>query len=218
MKEHNDILDELRSLGSPLADMSRAMPYAVPEGYFSNFEKQLIAEISLEGSNDLLNLSKETPLPVPEGYFEELPAMILALVQEQPKLELPKSNPFEVPAGYFDKLPEQMLQAAKAEGKKKGRVIPFTTHIQKGVKWAAAAMLVAALGIGSYRMLTPAQLTPSEELAKLPADVISDYVSQNIDEFDMEVLESTINNSELQSLTDEEIDKYLEETDWNTTN
>ncbi|MCD6064513.1 MAG: hypothetical protein K0R82_2424, partial [Flavipsychrobacter sp.] len=154
---------------------------------------------------------------VPDGYFEELPGKILAMVQEQPQMELPKNHPFEVPAGYFDQLPEQILQAAKAEGKK-GRVIPFNTRIQKGIKWAAAAMLVAALGIGSYRTLTPADLTPSEELAQLPADVISEYVSQNIDEFDMEVLESTINNSELQSLTDEEIDQYLEETDWNTTN
>lgn len=217
MKEQNDILNELRSLGSPLADMSRAMPFEVPEGYFNSFEMQLIAELSLENGSGLLSLSKETPLPVPEGYFEELPGKILAMVQEQPQLELPKIMPFDVPNGYFEQLPEQILKAAKDEPKK-GRVIPFTTRIQKGVKWAAAAMLIAALGIGSYRMLTPAELTPSEELAKLPADVISDYVSQNIDEFDMEVLESTINNSELQSLTDEEIDKYLEETDWNTTN
>ena len=56
-------------------------------------------------------------------------------------------------------------------------------------------------------------------LAAIPKEDISKYVEQNIDDFDMERLENTIaSTNALQSVSDEDIIQYLDETGWNTTN
>lgn len=210
MEKPNDILDELRSMGSPLAEMSRAMPFAVPEEYFGRLEQSILSGIKPEHAGNLY-LPKATPYPVPDGYFEALPGKILAMVQEETKLELPGTMPYEVPAGYFEQLPEQVLQAAKQADKKKGRTIPFGLPIGKAVRWAAAAILLLGVGIGSYKTFAPGEsLTPREQLAQLPADIVSDYVRQNIDEFDMELLETSMGT---ETISDEEMDRYLNELD-----
>jgi hypothetical protein len=68
MKQH-EVLQELKELDSPLAGLSRAMPYAVPEGYFAG-----LAHPALETAR-----RADAVASVPAGYFQNLPqAMLIA--------------------------------------------------------------------------------------------------------------------------------------------
>jgi len=216
MGTRNDILDELRSWGSPLADMPRTMPFAVPQGYFEGLEKHVMTGINMDKDYPI-PVPKNMPYDVPQGYFENLPAQMLALAGEEPVLSVPRTMPFDIPAGYFENLPEQILETArKAE---KTKVIPFGKKIGRSIRWAAAAVLLLGISIGSYRILNPAMtLNPEQKLAQVSENELSDYIVQNIDEFDTDLLENNIASANsIQSLSDEDIINYLDETGWNTT-
>lgn len=219
METRNDILDELRSWGSPLADIPRTMPFEVPKDYFESFITQAVENIQEPGRDYPIPVSKEMPYEVPQGYFENLPVQMLALAGEEPMLSLTKVLPFEVPEGYFEQLPEQILKATRQSEKSKTKIIPLGGRIERSLRWAAAAILLLAIGIGTYRVLNPAvNFDPARELAQLPAGEIGTYVEQHIDEFDTEMLENSVASATgIQSLSEEEIINYLDETGWNTT-
>jgi hypothetical protein len=212
----NDILEELKAWNSPLADMPRVMPYAVPEGYFSS-----LAELALlaNTAEPMLNLSKAMPYAVPAGYFESLADNITARAKG-PSLPLSKENPFTAPAGYFDNLPRQMLAAAKKAEEKPAKkeetkIIPLGRTIWEKARWAVAAMLILGIGFGSYKFMTGNDYDAEKQLASLPANTISDYVTEHIDEFDTDPIEMiAANDVELNpnSLSDEEIMQYLDQT------
>lgn len=89
MSEHNDIREELRDMNSPLADMRRNMPYAVPQGYFVQLPEHALATVAA-GDNEL-TIKHDAPYRVPDGYFEQLPATLLALVKKEEESERKKS-------------------------------------------------------------------------------------------------------------------------------
>jgi hypothetical protein len=229
MSTRNDILNELRELGSPLADMSRAMPYFTPSGYFNGLADYTNESVKAANGNIATpGWSKAMPYAIPNSYFEYLPEEILFAVTEQEHgLHLPKSNPLSVPEGYFVGLPQQLIDTIKAEEtatKPATRVIPLGDNIWKNVRWAAAAILVLGIGLGSYSLFNgnSKEITPQQELSAVSESTISDYIQQNIDDFDMESIENTVaaNTTAAQLdasiLTDEEIKLYLDETGWDT--
>ena len=114
MKQPEDIVKELRDLGSPLADMSRAMPYEVPKGYFEGLHSHISAAIS--PTEALLSVqTRNMPYEVPEGYFDALPQkMLFAALDADNVADLPRQMPYATPAGYFDQLPAKILEAAKS--------------------------------------------------------------------------------------------------------
>lgn len=225
MKTGNEIYDELKGLNSPLAEMPRLMPYYVPQGYFSTLTNHIkdgvkatyVTEYSLPDAN------RQNPYTAPKGYFESFPDMMLAIAKEDEQLpSIPTATPYDMPAGYFDTLPQQILQAAK-QADKPTKTIPLGKRIWSNVRWAAAAMLVAGLGFGSYKMLQPApvaEMNVQEELAQLPTSTISDYVQQNIDDFETDMIASNLTSTNFSSpqLSEEEIIQYLDETGWETDN
>ncbi|MCB0700503.1 MAG: hypothetical protein H6551_05520 [Chitinophagales bacterium] len=79
MKATEDILLELQSMNSPLADMPRNMPYEVPEGYFDSLPIAV-----LDHDNDNIRLKHDLPYTVPDNYFEELPSIILKNITQEP--------------------------------------------------------------------------------------------------------------------------------------
>lgn len=218
MKTANEIIEELKGLNSPMADMPRLMPYQVPAGYFSKLDEYIVGGVkATELPEYTLPYTKAMPYEVPIGYFDTLPDMVAALVHEEHEaVGLPKANPFAMPAGYFDALPQQMLQAAKQADAPKTKTIPLGNRVWKNLRWAAAAILLMGIGFGSYKMLQPADapLSTEQQLAQLPAGTISDYVQQNIDDFDTDLIASNIANMEVSvsQLSDEEITQYLEDT------
>ncbi len=237
MSTRNDIRNELEGWNSPLADMSRAMPYALPQGYFAGLPDYTGESIraAFAGAVAAPDWGRVTPYHVPAGYFEALPQTILQKVSEPAiGFALPKHNPQSVPDGYFDMLPGQLLAAVKASETaapepetaqpQPARTIPLGNPVWRSLRWAAAAIVILGVGIGSYNFLsqTPHTVNPRQALSSVSESTINEYVQQNIDEFDMEMIENTVaantNTAQLDAnlLTDDEIRLYLEETGWET--
>ncbi len=212
MDVKNDIWKELQDMHSPLAGASRVMPYPVPEGYFAAFAGDL-----LETMREELIGNKEEPYLLPENYFTDLPAQVLAAAQaEDSTAAMPKDNPYQLPPAYFDTLPAAVLQKARGSGS--GRTISF--NWSRAIQWAAAAIIVLGIALGSYRFLQPKPVNASKELAALPEETIQEYLVQNIDDFDSELIFDNLNTDKTirsaAGLNDEDIIQYLNETGWNT--
>jgi len=110
MKQHPEIEQELKDLGSTLAGVEPVNIFRVPEGYFNSIVHDVLLEVSPtkaipEGS-------------VPEGYFEGLASAIIEKINQEetadleniallPELKNMNRTPvFSLPAAYFDELPE----------------------------------------------------------------------------------------------------------------
>jgi len=184
------------------------------------FDNDILKEL-IELESPLAGLSRKIPYRVPPGYFEALPE-ILSESAATSSFTVVRSNPMKAPEGYFDVLPNTLLQAALASEKetKKSKSIPFISLWSKRlVRMAAAAILVSGVSIGAYTYLQPAPAgcNAAEELAQLDPAVIDEYIELHVDEFDNDVLESSLLawNTDLSSsvsrLDAAEIDQYLEE-------
>ncbi len=218
MNSANDIIQELRELNSILADMPRTMPYEVPAGYFDALSGAILqAADGNEHHEPALHLPKLMPYELPAGYFDALADSVLAQVKE-PALPFTKELPYAVPSGYFDKLPEDVLSKVKLYNTDKTFVFP----VWKTIRWAAAAMLLLGAGFGLYTyMNNTTSPDVHEQLAMLSKDSISAYVDMHIDEFELETIASALEAGDVSTLTDklsdEEIERYLNETDWEET-
>src|SRR6476646_9356335 len=116
MMEHSvDILQELKQISPFLSEMKKINVFSVPQGYFTNLDKQILENIFTLPTS--LLTSEHHILGVPEGYFENLAGNILNKIKNLPQRDeedlghLPllhsvgKENVFTVPAGYFELLP-----------------------------------------------------------------------------------------------------------------
>ena len=81
MEQKNNILDELKSLGSSLGD-ARQLPFDVPQGYFDSLLPSVMKRIRAQDISDpneeiqtlsplLAGMKGKTHFEVPEGYFVE---------------------------------------------------------------------------------------------------------------------------------------------------
>lgn len=219
MTQPNDIQEELRLMGSPLAEMPRTMPYAVPEGYFDGLDNEILAWATTANADTHFNIgTKGMPYAVPGGYFEGLPEqMLFAALESEQVPALPKATPFATPAGYFDQLPAQMLQAAQKADATPNKPAKKTISLGRALRWAAAAVLLLGVGITSYNVLIPGEKTTEQAIAALPNNLINEYVNQNATVADVAVNTSKPiagNMKELKQLKDEDITGYLDETGW----
>lgn len=225
MKEQNDILNELERMENELAHMSRAMPYNVPDGYFEALENNIAEYIAFAMREDpKLDLGKQPPYTVPEGYFDTLQASVKDRINEVP--ELPKTIlPFEAPTGYFETLPNRIVDTINTleQPVAPTKTISLSGRIWRYTRTAVAAVLLLGLGVGAYKLLIVRNKpVPIETaLAKVPDSAISNYVQQNIDDFDAETIATNLTNNDLHELTnqldDKDIEAYLNENGWGTT-
>ncbi len=231
MQPGKEILDELKGLSGYIASLNRVVPFATPEGYFDALPAAMTDGVAAANSNTDIALQvagKQMPYQLPLGYFDMLPDAVLGMIAEDADVSfLPKAAAMTAPAGYFDKLPERMLAAVKQDEKPATKTIPLGNTLWKNLRWAAAALLIAGLGFGGYRMMQPAdtvQPTASVEqrLARVPDATLNKYIQQNIDDFDGDMIagyvaagdgKTTITTDQL---TDQEIINYLDETGWET--
>lgn len=181
MATGNEILQELREMGSPLADCRRNMPYELPADYLENLPGVLWEKVERN-----VTLSKEMPHIVPGGYFDNLAGNILQKAGTGQKAATPSVH-------------------------KRTRLIPL-------LQWVAAAMLIVAIGMGSYRFLNPAQMTVEQQLQALSDDALLSYVEDNLYAFETETIAEHISTKGLSSspleLNDEAIEDYLEYAGW----
>ncbi|HYD22996.1 MAG TPA: hypothetical protein VEB40_16045 [Flavipsychrobacter sp.] len=76
MEKNSEILDELRQLQSPLAELPRHMPFEVPQNFFAELEGNILSALKVEELP--LQWSDSMPHALPQNYFDTLPADILA--------------------------------------------------------------------------------------------------------------------------------------------
>ena len=133
-------------------------PYAVPVGYFNNFTGKLMERISLEkrsvSNNDAVQeIAEISPL--------------LAGLQ--------KKNPYSLPPGYFE-----TWKAALPESEKKPAKVLRMSTSTRFVRYAAAACIVALLGIavltiGNHRKITD----PITDLANVSDQDMANYLDSD---------------------------------------
>ncbi len=218
MSEINNILQELKDINSPLAAISRSMPYSLPADYFNNLENDILANIHLAQA-PIIHFSKEMPFEVPENYFASFETHIQKRISEIEETVLPNTIlPYAVPANYFDNLPSQILSKAKASGQPvvKTTTIPLGREIWKQVRWAAAAILILGIGLGSSKMfIQPRPISQGLSVSQLSKTEITNYVETNIDDFDTDLIVDNLSSTDINILTgqldEKEITEYLDE-------
>jgi len=226
MNNHNDIAEELNAWNSPLAGMPREMPFQLPVGYFDTLTDHVLSLRAIE--NGLLPEAVNPPFVIPENYFEKNPDAVMSRIEAEMLSGLPKVNPFATPEHYFDILPANVMAAIQGEAENapveykpiRGRKLNFWGSL----RWAAAAILISSIGVGSYKMIYPAHPTAERRISRISTDTIGAFVQANLDEFDADMLENnvvaakTVHQDEYHSQIDRidknEIIQYLNETGW----
>ena len=232
MNRATEVTEELESMGSILAVLSRAMPYSVPAGYFDQWFNFAHPDVNLipgdfsATTNDIgfaqpgVAGDKVMPYNVPDGYFEGFASNIIAAAKAgsiyQPD-NLNRQMPNSVPAGYFDSLPGKMLQAAKyaSSVKKKTTIIPLGRDSFRQVRWAAAAVLLVCIGLGGYVSFFSGnghQNGTETMLASVPNEEIQDYLQHT---YILDV-NRIVNNNDINKIQvdNSDIVQYLNETGW----
>lgn len=103
-------MNELKELGSPLAEIAPVNVFTVPDGYFDAFAPAVLLSIHREESSI-------PAMDVPAGYFDSLAGNIMNRIKaetatdEDPVFmpELKKINVFTVPEGYFGHLADETM-------------------------------------------------------------------------------------------------------------
>ena len=218
-------------MGSILADMTRAMPYAVPNGYFSTDETERRKAGWLAGSEEQwfgvahhgngdaegFSLGKAMPHSVPEGYFDALAGNIMSAVNAEHLSVSSKAMPYSVPAGYFEALPGQVLHAARAAEPehKKAKQIPLKPNRFTQIRWTAAAVLLICIGFGTYQTVFNQAASPEIMLATVPDNEIQDYLQHTyILDVNRVMDGGAVTNIEVEN---KDIIQYLNETGWDLT-
>lgn len=183
MTSEQDILSELRSMNSPLAGLSRDVPFEVPVGYFDN-----------------------------------LPAVVLQMANKE-VLPAGTTMPHIVHPDYFDTLPEQLLANIRQQEQNKKNEKPVKRiSLWKNVRWAAAAVLILAIGVGSYRIFTPQIPSVEQQLQSISDEAIIAYLEDNIYAFETETIIHYMNTADINAasmqINKNDIENYLQESGW----
>ncbi len=218
MKVEGHIKDELIALGGlQLLNASRQMPFAYPENYFDTLDTSCF-----KTDNQSIDyvFTKQMPFAaVPENYFDQLSLNILEAVKKSNTIleNISKTMPYQIPKAYFEQLPAQVLFKIK------------TTHSEKRnqgaifrmVQWAASIAVLLMLSFAIKNAPKKATQDTNFSLEDVSAEEIANYVHNNIDEFDTDILLSSMSNSTIKeidkanNLSSEEIEAYLNDEGWN---
>ena len=140
-------------------------------------------------------------------------------------------QPFRVPGGYFQGLPDEVLRRARAEEGLVREGLPARNNRENGL-WAwlqwlllprraiGLATVLLLLAAGAYHFWPqPGSYSPEEALAGISEEEAKAYVSQNIGEFELELMmEAAVVSAEdmpeIEVLPDagpEDLDRYMDE-------
>ncbi len=137
-------------------------------------EQEIANELTEIGSS-LGSVPREMPYAVPEGYATHLEERMRDLVSAESGSHagLPKEMPYTAPEGYFDRLPQTVVEQT-VNKRPRGVLISFTQ-----LRWAAAAVLFVAVGLGAYDMMNNIS-HPADGLLSSVADrEIREYLAYN---------------------------------------
>ncbi|TAD85948.1 MAG: hypothetical protein EAY75_10000 [Bacteroidetes bacterium] len=174
MQHAPHILLELESISQLLADAPKHTPYTVDDAYFDALPHDILAQIEL-------------PMPqmeVPAGYFEQLPQQVIQKIYSQEIAEeldqiapllntINKNTPYHVPQNYFEQL--ELPHAQHHENTGKVVLLPKLKTVQK---WAAAAIVLAMLGVGLQYVMRPKNTPP--QLASTPFPISDTSITPEV--------------------------------------
>lgn len=178
-------------------DQIKIAPYQVPDRYFEHFEQTL--------SERLFHSEME---------IEELPSLLG---------DLRKTQPMAVPEGYFT---ENTHHSHIIDDKPAAKTKTFEHPSVKSIRWtswAAAAAVLFIIGLGGWHFLSPSGNIPKatfeQKLAQIPKSDIQNYINNNLEEFDVNMIENSISQatkndmaaSALSRVSDADIKAYLNE-------
>jgi hypothetical protein len=192
MTQRDNILQELRELGSLLYELSPSEVYSVPAGFFENLPGEVLQKIrDMQSIPAEFTFSREMPYAVPAGYFENLPGSILDKVtldtdarQEIQELSpllagISRLMPFSVPSGYFEK----EITAPR----KTIKVIAITRR--KIFRYAAAAVMTGVFVLAGMIYVT-GNADPQKALARMEKKVTKE-INRTSDKELIEFMETT---------------------------
>ena len=236
MTNRNDILNELKELGSNLSAAPFENIYTVPVGYFEGFASQVFARIKALEATDakdelnilspyLNNLSKENPFKTPVGYFDGLEERMMNVVRTSadyqttneeleslsPLLQsLKKENPYTIPQGYFENLSAPVVEKTK--------IVSMVNR--KWLRYAVAAMLIGLISMVGISIIKNNTGDPIAKIEKKATREINKSSNEELNDFiqntstDVAVIEKKSDielNDLLKDIPDEELNQFVEE-------
>jgi len=217
---------------------SRNNVFFLPQDYFETIPAIILdkvkaaEEVITAGSYSWKDDTRTLPYQLPEGYFErftgELTGKLFhsdAEIEELPSLlnDLRNTRPMTVPEGYFTENGHGRIIDIKPEVKTKTPEHPSVKSI-RWTSWAAAAAVLFIIGMGGWHFLSPSggnipKATFEQKLAQIPKSDIQNYINNNLEEFDVNMIENSISQatkndmaaSALSGVSDADIEAYLNE-------
>jgi hypothetical protein len=238
-----DIIQHMNDDTSFDVTVDKSGPFAVPSNYFDELSQQISLKIKAmdsivhQGEYIWQDKEKKNPFAVPEGYFAGFEAQLLNRISKEEveaKHEIESISPllaslkqertFTVPENYFN---TEVFTHQVKQQEAKAKVIqhPAVKSIT-WARWAAAAAVMAIFTLGGFHYLIPSSEVSSEpsfeqSLAKIPDTKIQEWLSNNMDESDINNLGGSIANINtittshtLNSFSEKEIQDYLETEVW----
>ena len=197
MAQSNNILEELKALGSSLAGNCIEPPFEVPAGYFDALPSQVIAKIKLlsqtsdeelTGVSPLLaGIPKGMPYAVPNGYFESLEISLASITTDNKSAKeevenlspllggIKKEMPFAVPEGYFDSIEPKITRQP---------VHVVNMAPRKWLRYAVAAVFIGIIATAVVLIRNSEKLDPDtnsyswveKKMKKVSTDEIENFV------------------------------------------
>lgn len=223
--------------------VDKTSPFTVPSGYFDDLSDQIMLKakamdsIIHQGEYVWEDKEKRTPFTVPENYFVTFESKLLDRIHNeevpvQHEIEsispllagLKHEKTFTVPENYFN---TEVFTHKIKQQEVKVKVIqhPAVKSIT-WARWAAAAAVLAIFTFGGFHYLVPSSgvsqgLSFEQSLAKIPDSKIQEWLSNNMDEADINNLGGSIANINnittshtLNNFSEKEIQNYLETEVW----
>lgn len=209
MEEYKEILNELREIAPALARLKKTNFFKAPEGYFTDFNAQLLEKIGVTELKTvapaLSKIHKIATATVPAAYFNTLPNELInkiraaevkgELAEIAPALsQLEKAGVFAAPAGYFSSLPEQLLKKVQPKSASRSAVAPgFISSLDTLLNRLGAALFkpkytVAFAGVATSLIIAGMLFFHVQQgndldcrFAQLSNDEINNYLSTHPD-------------------------------------
>ncbi|KAA5536509.1 hypothetical protein F0919_02245 [Taibaiella lutea] len=199
----NNVLQQIRKMqpviegkNQSFDDIGMMETYQLPDGFFASFEQNLYKKLGIQQDSDIEETETISPL--------------LASLKDK--------TSYTAPHTYFNAIDfSEKIQRKTIERK----VIehPSVKSI-KWARWAAAASIILIFFVGGFRFLSPDNTISSEakfekSLAQIPETQIREWLSNNIDETDINSLSASLLNSKdlktkqaLENITEDDIEAY----------
>ena len=227
--DNNDlILKEIEEVSPLIASIGNRRVFTVPKAYFSQFLAFIILKIN---QTPIVQSSESGSYSVPQNYFLHLPDTILDRIKAEIEIKNPelkaiapllnsldRKNVYSVPEQYFNSIQLNRI----IQNKNNARLLSFSKFSRRIVTYSAAAIMAGVMVTGVfYHPGQTGSLDVSKEVNKLTDDELKGYFDDHTvvySEDSMNIGDEINVADQLKSLSDEEINSYLEENQSNINN